>query len=148
MEAVVLYDSNYGNTKTIAETISGSLTGMAAKAVPVTSFNAQELQAGDLLVVGSPINGWRPTARITEALSSLDTDQLRGVRAAAFDTRLHIFIHGDAAKKISKSLREHGAEIIAAPRAFYVQKSEGPLDAGEGEKASQWADALLRELVD
>lgn len=148
MKAVVLYDSNYGNTKTIAETISGALNGLAAKAVPVTSFNAQELRAGDLLVVGSPINGWRPTARITEALSSLGTDQLRGVKAAAFDTRLHIFIHGDAAKKISKSLQEHGAEIIASPQAFYVQKSEGPLDVGEGAKASQWADSLLKELAD
>ncbi|KFF59786.1 flavodoxin [Cryobacterium sp. MLB-32] len=148
MKAVVLYDSNYGNTKTIAETISGALGGVAAKAVPVGRFNAQELRAGDLLVVGSPINGWRPTARITEVLSSLGADQLRGVKAAAFDTRLHIFIHGDAAKKISKLLQEHGAEIIAAPQAFYVQKSEGPLDAGEGAKASHWADSLLKELAD
>jgi len=146
MKAIVLYDSNYGNTQSIAETIAGALDPMAATAVPVGSFKAEELHAGDLLVVGSPINGWRPTARITEALSSLGADQLRGVRAAAFDTRLHIFIHGDAAKKISASLQEHGAEIIAPPHAFYVQKSEGPLDAGESANAAEWA-ASLKQLA-
>lgn len=146
MKAIVLYDSNYGNTQTIAETIAGALDPMAATAISVTSFNPEELHAGDVLVVGSPINGWRPTARITEALSSLGTDQLRGVKAAAFDTRLHIFIHGDAAKKISASLHEHGAEIIAPPQAFYVQKSEGPLDPGEGAKAAEWATSL-KQLV-
>ncbi|XTR51107.1 hypothetical protein ACOM2C_11975 [Pseudarthrobacter sp. So.54] len=33
---------------------------------------------GNLLVVGSPINGWRPTPKITALLSDLGNGSLRG----------------------------------------------------------------------
>ena len=146
MKAVVLYDSAYGNTRRIAEAIAGSLAGVGAEAVEVPEFRAGQLQPGDLLVVGSPINGWRPTPIITAALEALDPDQLRGIRAAAFDTRVRLFVHGDAAKKLTEELRHHGAEIVSAPQPFYVKGTEGPLLGGEVEKAQFWGRALLHAV--
>ena len=90
-------------------------------------------------MVGSPINGWRPTPKITTLLSALGSGSLKGVNAAAFDTRVRMFIHGDAAKKISHALKAGGADIIAEPMPFYVKGSEGPLRDGEIEKAQSWA---------
>lgn len=118
MKAVVLYDSAYGNTRRIAEAIAGSLRDVDAEATQVPGFRPETLQEGDLLVVGSPINGWRPTPIVMAALEALGPDQLNGVRAAAFDTRVRLFIHGDAAGKLSEELRRRGAEIVAAPPAL------------------------------
>ena len=146
MKAVVLYDSAYGNTRHIAEAIARSLEGTGAEAVQVPEFRSKDLQPGDLLVVGSPINGWRPTPIISAALDAFGPGQLRGVKAAAFDTRVRLFVHGDAAKKLIEELRKHGAEIISAPQPFYVKGTEGPLLPGELEKAEFWGRSLLHAV--
>ncbi|AOT02772.1 flavodoxin family protein [Arthrobacter sp. U41] len=147
MKALVVYDSAYGNTKSVAEAITGSLEGIQASSVAVGDFRTESLDAGDLLVVGSPINGWRPTPKITALLSALGNGALNGVKAAAFDTRVRMFIHGDAAKKITHALKAGGADIIAEPMPFYVKGSEGPLRNGEIEKAEAWARTLLTSLT-
>jgi flavodoxin len=146
LKAFIVYDSAFGNTKAVAETVAGQLEGLDAAAVPVDDFDSRDLAAGDLLVVGSPINGWRPTPKVTELLSGIGQDQLEGVKAAAFDTRLRMFIHGDAAKKITRALRAGGADIIAEPMPFYVGGTKGQLRTGEIDKAGNWAKALLTSL--
>lgn len=146
MKAHIVFDSAYGNTKAVAEAIAQGLRPVRAAAVSVTDFNPGNLSAGDLLIVGSPINGWRPTPKITELLGQLGNGKLQGIKAAAFDTRVRFFIHGDAAKKITKLLKEGGANIISAPAPFYVQGTEGPLRDGELEKAADWARSLASAL--
>lgn len=140
MTTIVLYDSAYGNTRTIAEEVASHLGGAAA--VPVDGFDAGALHPGDLLVVGSPINGWRPTPKISKVLDDLAGRGLAGVKAAAFDTRVKLFIHGDAAGKMTKALKSAGASIVGGPMAFYVKGSEGPLLSGEVERAAAWAADL------
>ena len=142
MKSYVVYDSAYGNTKAVAEAVVEGLKPLGAAAVSITDFNPGKLSGGDLLVVGSPINGWRPTARITELLSKLGNGKLTGINAAAFDTRVRFFIHGDAAKKMTRLLKESGANIISSPAPFYVRGTEGPLRSGELEKAANWAKTL------
>jgi flavodoxin len=56
MSTLVIFDSNYGNTKTIAETIAAEL-GRGAVAVPVAGLGPDSLTGIELLVVGSPIIG-------------------------------------------------------------------------------------------
>ncbi|HAP88488.1 MAG TPA: flavodoxin [Arthrobacter bacterium] len=146
MKAHIVFDSAYGNTKAIAEAIAQDLRPIRAAAVSVTDFNPGNLSVGDLLIVGSPINGWRPTPKITELLGQLGNGKLEGIKAAAFDTRVRFFIHGDAAKKMTKLLKEGGANIISAPAPFYVQGTEGPLRGGELEKAADWVRSLASAL--
>lgn len=140
MKALVIFDSNFGNTQKIAEAIAREIN---AQAVSVSKVSTGEIAGLDLIVVGSPINAWRPSERMGRFLESLGKDQLKGIKAAAFDTRVKLFIHGDAAKKIAKALENAGAEIIALPQAFFVKGKEGPLLDGEIERASQWAKSLL-----
>ncbi|HSN35705.1 MAG TPA: flavodoxin family protein [Arthrobacter sp.] len=147
MRALVVYDSANGNTRSVAEAISDALDRMAASSVAVEDFKPETLAAGDLLVVGSPINGWRPTPKITALLSALGNGRLKGVKAAGFDTRVRMFIHGDAAKKITHALKTGGADIIAEPMPFYVKGGEGPLREGEIEKAKAWGRTLLTSLT-
>ena len=139
MKTLIIFDSNFGNTKKIAETIAN---GLSAKVFSVSDFNEKDLRDVNLIIVGSPINGWRPTEKINKFLDGLSKDQLKDIKAVSFDTRVKLFIHGDAAKKISKKLKNAGAKIIIDPQSFYVKGKKGPLFEGELEKAK----ALTREI--
>ncbi len=138
MKILVIYDSNCGNTQKVAETIADEL---GVKTANISSINPEELTSLDLLVVGTPIIGWKPTLRMQEFLSNLKSNQLDGIKATAFDTRVKLFIHGDAMGKVADSLKNAGAEIFVNPMPFYI---EGPqanphLLKGEIEKAKEWA---------
>lgn len=139
MNSLVIYDSNYGNTKQVAQAVAKELR---TRAIAVSE--KPKLENLDLIVVGSPINGWRPSAKMLEFLASLKENQLAGVKAATFDTRVKLFIHGDAAGKIAKALERAGAQIITNPQPFYVKGKEGDLYEGELEKASEWGRKLNR----
>jgi len=145
MKALVLFDSNYGNTKMIAKTISDEL-GEDSKAVSVADFRAELLEGIHLLVVGSPILAWRPSEKMRAFLSGLRSGQLESIKAASFDTRIKTFMSGDAAKKIANSLKKAGAEIIVPPQMFFVKGTGGPLLEGEKEKATQWAESLKEQV--
>jgi flavodoxin len=141
MKALVIYDSIYGNTKKIAETVAAEL-GKGVITVTVSDFSTKDLSGIDLLVVGSPILAFRPSEKTGKFLAGLRTGQLKGVKATAFDTRVRIFFHGDAAKKIAESLRQVGAEIVAEPCGFIVEGREGPLANDAIAKAKEWATSI------
>lgn len=142
MKALVLYDSFFGNTKLVAEVIAKEL---GCEAIKVDKFNPELLKELDLLVVGSPIRGWRPSPLTQEFLSALPKNSLKGIQAASFDTRMRIFIHGDATKQISSGLKKAGAEIIVEPKWFDVKTKEGPLFEEEEQNARDWANALKQD---
>lgn len=139
MSTLVVFDSNFGNTRIIADAIASEL---GARALPLSEVGPGRPAGVDLLVVGSPIIAWKPTEKMQAFLDGLGEGTLSGVRAAAFDTRVRLFIHGDAAGKISRALEKAGAQIVARPRGFIVEGREGPLAAGEVEEAAAWARAV------
>lgn len=141
MKALVIFDSIFGNTKKIAETISNEL-GKDSKMLSVSDFNSKDLEGTNLIVVGSPIIGWKPSEKMGQFLSDLSEGQLKGIKAAVFDTRIKSFISGDALKKISKELIRAGAVVSAKPQAFFVKGKEGPLFEGELNKAIEWAKSI------
>ena len=143
MKTLVIFDSNFGNTQRIAEVVAQELK---AKAISISEFKHEDLSGVGLLIVGSPIIGWRPTEKMGKFLSSLKKDQLKGVKAASFDTRINIFFHGDATKQISAKLKGAGAILIMQPQFFYVKGKEGPLAQGELERAKKWARSLNKEI--
>lgn len=144
MEALVLYDSNFGNTKLIAQEIANRLISVA-NVKYVNDFEEADLKNVGLLIIGSPIIGWRPTEKVLSTLSKLP--DLKGVKFATFDTRINVFFHGDAKNKIAKVLKDAGAEEIIESNAFFVKGKEGPLADGELEKAADWALEISRRTI-
>jgi hypothetical protein len=67
-----------------------------------------------------------------------------GPCAATFDTRLVRPTSGAAARRIARRLRHLGYEILVEPEGFIVEGMEGPLRAGELERARRWAAHLAR----
>lgn len=145
MEALIIYDSNFGNTKKIADELTSAF-GSTAKAKSVKDFKKEDLSGKNLLIVGSPINAWRPTKNIIEFLENLNPTLMKEIKTAAFDTRVKSFISGNAAKKIAKRLTNSGAEVVVEPMGFYVTGNEGPLVEGELERAKEWAKSIQSKL--
>jgi flavodoxin len=141
MKTLVIYDTNFGNTKIVAEAIAKGC-GNQTKAVPVTKLSKDDLNQVTHIVVGSPIYQWKPTENMIKWLSSLKDNQLVGFKATTFDTRVKLFIHGDAANKIASTLEKAGARLIASPQVFFVKGAQGPLISGEIEKATKWGEEL------
>jgi flavodoxin len=141
MKSLVIYDSVYGNTKKVAETVAAEL-GKGVKAISVSEVQEKDLIGLDLLIVGSPILGWNSSEKTRAFLAGLKPGQLKGVKASAFDTRMTIFFHGDAAHKIADALQKAGAAIVGEPAGFIVKGREGPLASDALSKAKAWADTL------
>jgi len=69
-------------------------------------------------------------------------------RAAAFDTRLEGRLAGGAASAIARRLRSHGYDVVNEPEGFLVADGgDGPLVAGEANRARAWGAALAREAA-
>jgi flavodoxin len=56
--------------------------------VRINAATPEKLKGLDLVIVGSPTRGFRPTESIQAFLENLPANNLRGVKAAAFDTRI------------------------------------------------------------
>ena len=155
MKALVVYDSVFGNTEKVAQAIAAALQ---TTAVPVVQAALDQLEGLDLLIVGSPTRGFRPTEGVAQWLNALSNNHLTGVGVAAFDTRIDLatidssvfrFIvnkGGYAANTIAKTLEKKGGRLRASPEGFLVTGEQGPLKDGELERAAAWgAQTVLHE---
>jgi hypothetical protein len=71
----------------------------------------------------------------------------KGRFAAAFDTRGESRVAGGAAHGIAARLRRHGYRLIAQAEGFHITGTEGPLAAGELDRARRWAAELTRRAA-
>jgi flavorubredoxin len=132
MNTLIVYDSQFGNTERIAQAIAGTVRACGqASAVRV-----------------DPAQGMRPTPAMQSLLGNVSSQRLRGLAVACFDTRFRGFLwKSSAAPRMARQLRTLGVEPLVPPESFFVQamKKEGPLLAGEVERAATWARMLLKK---
>ena len=151
MRSLVVYDSQFGNTKLVAERIGSTLeTSGRVLVMPALMFSP-------VIYLESTFGGWFPNSRIYRHVGVINwiniipRGGLEGIKAAAFDTRfteeeinkvkiLSFFVNifGYAAKPISDKLEKKGAKIVLPPEGFYVAETEGPLLEQELERAVEW----------
>lgn len=149
MNALVIYDSQYGNTERIATAISDTLrTSSDVRSVRVNEVHPLELHGVDLLVLGSPTQGWRPTVAMQTLLASLTPDQLQSCAIGCFDTRFQMprLLTGSAAKAMENRFQRMGIALVVPPESFFVEHTQGPLCAGELARAAVWARMLLDKI--
>jgi len=141
MKTLVIYDSSFGNTEKIAKAIGEAIRG-DVRVNHVKDVNLSALEKVDMLFIGSPTQGGKPTRILLEFLKNIPDSSLKGVSAVAFDTRLSakwLGVIGYAAGKIAKTLSAKGTQLMAEPEGFLVSGKEGPLKEGELNRAGQWA---------
>ena len=168
MRTVVVYESMYGNTHHVAESIAEAAKGLGDVAlVSVSSATPDVLAGADVVFVGGPTHVHGMTSATSRHGAVADADkkhldldpdaegpglrdwfdtigEVSGTRAVAFDTRVEgpPALTGRASKGIGKRLHRHGFRLISEPESFLVNK-ENHLIHGEAERARQWATEVL-----
>jgi flavodoxin len=149
MNALVVYDSQFGNTERIAQAIADTLrAGGHARAVRADPAHPVEFQGVDILILGCPTQGWRPTQAIQSFLAEVSSARLRGVAVACFDTRFHKprWLTGSAAGVMARRFQRVGVSPLVPPESFFVEGTEGPLESGEVDRAAAWARTLASQV--
>jgi len=144
MHSLVIYASRNGNTRRVAETIAnrlgerGSVDLRSVEEAPI-AIDADV----DLVVIGGPTEAHGMTPPVKEYLDRLAPKALAGRRAVGFDTRLRWpeWLSGSASARITDRLRGLGAKVVAPEESFFVTRKP-ELEAGELERASNWAATL------
>ena len=164
MQALVVYESMYGNTEAVARAIADGLRSGSEVRLEEVGTASTTLVGIDLLVVGGPTHAFSMSRPSTRADAADKTDDpvistgigLRewietlaptaGVAVATFDTRVRRpRVPGSAARAARKRLRDHGFRSVDPPTTFWVDGGEGPLHDGEEERARLWgADLAVR----
>jgi flavodoxin len=146
MNTLVIYDSQYGNTRQIAEAIAETLRPFGtAQAIRVDQAHAVSLHATDLLILGSPTQGFRPTPAMQFFVENISAKKLV---AACFDTRIHGFLwKHSAAPYLDRQLITKDIKSLVPPESFFIKnmKKEGPIQASEVERATNWALAIHQQ---
>jgi hypothetical protein len=162
--ALVVYESMFGNTATIARAIGDGLrSGMRVEVVEVGAAPTTLDGEVDLLVVGGPTHAFgmsRQTTRadagrqgadrqaaagigLREWVEQLTVDGAVGPLTAAFDTKVkRPKLPGSAARAAQKQLRRAGFRPVVPAANFYVGGTPGPLTGGETERARAWGERL------
>lgn len=167
MKTLVLYESMFGNTQAVAQAVAQGLASRVAVDVREVGDapGLDEIDA-DLLVVGAPTHAFslsRPGTRADAAAKTgrqvISSD--RGIREwlvpssspdmvfATFETHVRKpKLPGSAAHAAARRLRRLGATALEQPQTFYVEDLQGPLVAGELEKATAWGTRLAQRLAE
>jgi Flavodoxin len=169
--ALVVYESVFGDARTIAHAIADGLSAAIPADVVAAAEAPTEIGPDvGLLVVGGPNHAFgmpRPSTRegavkqygaeITDPGTGLH-EWLESVRttssalpAAAFDTRgsghplLTKMDH--AARTEEKLLAKLGAKVVTPAEHYFVVDAKGPLVDGEEDRARRWGQTLA-DLVE
>ena len=164
MQALVVYESMYGNTRAVATEIAAGLGGThEVTLVPVARATRELAAVAGLIVAGAPthMHGMPTVASRRSAAGSarkpgsglsLDPDadgpglrawlealDAEGALAAAFDTRLSGMpaLTGRASRRIARRLTDRGCRLLLAPESFLVSGQNRLLD-GEAMRAREW----------
>ena len=156
MKALVLYRSYYGNTQRVAETLADAVRSAGHQAeVRDLRRRFPDLGGVDLVFVGSPTRMARVGRRAKSALNKIRKRAVGGTRVAVFDTYGPVPKTPEELEKGRKWLEPGAAGILyqlavslelrvhPATLRCEVGEMKGPLKAGELEKATAFAAAVL-----
>src|SRR3954463_12894823 len=150
MNALMVYESMFGNTEKVARAVADGLAdGMEVEVHEVSTAPAQITDLFDLIVVGGPTHAFslsRPSTRadavekgatqgssdvgLREWLTQLTGRPHSGLMGAC-DARVERVrkLPGSAAHKAARLARHHGFQV-AGVESFYVSDPAGPLLPG------------------
>ncbi len=132
---IIAYESKYGNTKRVAETIAEGMR--EAGEVETTQSRVKEVDFDkildyDAILIGSPNHIGGPAGSVKKFINKLGKLNLEGKQFAVFDT----YIGKDyekAVRKMEKRISDKipGAKLIISGLSVRVEGMKGPILAEE-----------------
>ncbi|MFB0558508.1 MAG: flavodoxin family protein [Candidatus Bathyarchaeia archaeon] len=147
----IVYDTRYGNTKRVAETIVEGINEIGrveAVLKEPDQIEPEEVLDYDLILIGSPNHYGGPTRGIREFIDGLEEIGLEGKVGAVFDTYLGAGFFEKAAKRMEKRINEKapGLKLIVPGLSVRVEKSRGPIAEGELPKCRDFGKKIVNQL--
>lgn len=151
MKGMVVYDSSYGNTKKVAETIAETLRESGIEIDVSYVKDAKKLSAReyDFLVLGSPTKWGTMSFAVRGFLGNVKPKEWMNKPFVAFDTENPENIErneGGAAEKMADKLKEKQMNQLAPVLKAVVLGWKGPLQEGEIERTRAFARELAGKL--
>jgi len=151
MKGIVIYDTSYGNTKRIAETIAETLKESGIEVDLFDVKDVKKLSAKDynFLVLGSPTKFGTMSFAIRFFLGKVESEEWMNKPFAAFDTENPENVEkkqGSAAEKIAEKLRDKKMSQLLPVLKALVLGMKGPLIDGEIERTKEYAKGLATKL--
>jgi menaquinone-dependent protoporphyrinogen IX oxidase len=151
MKGIVVYDTTYGNTRKIAETIAETLKGSG---IEVDAFYVKDVKKPsavdyDFLVLGSPTKFGTMSFTVKGFLGKVKTKDWMNKPFAAFDTENPENLEKkewSAAEKIAERLKEKQMNQLLPVLKALVLGQKGPLQEGEIERTKKYARKLTAKL--
>lgn len=167
MRARVVHESMFGNTEIVARAVADGLATVAEVEVQAVRDADTDVSGLDLLLVGGPTHAFslsRGSTREAAAEKGADDEAAAGiglrewidavepadgVAVATFDTKVrHPHLPGSAARAARKRLRAKGFRAVDPATTFWVEDTDGPLLAGEADRARRWGADLATALME
>jgi len=151
-KVMVVYESKYGNTKLVAESIIEGLRGVSGVDVvlsEVKEVDLNQLIDFDAILVGSPNHMGGATRSIRKFIDRLGKLNLEGKLAAVFDT----YLAEDFEKAVKKMEKQIGQKVpglrLAAPGlSIRVEGMKGPITEGELPKCKEFGAKIATQIKD
>ncbi|GAA4785261.1 flavodoxin [Corynebacterium canis] len=163
MKALILHESYFGNTKTVAESIAAGISdrGVTTLVTPIADAPDELPEDLDILILGAPTHdrklpsaasrdkavaaGGAPTSRgVADWLDQAELPE--HLYIAVFDTSTgKNWLSGSAAKRMAKLLGQRKPPLKPILKTFLVSGNEGPLADGELDAARTWGRLLAAD---
>ena len=155
MKISIIYDSVYGNTEKVAQTIEDVLSKKnEVEMKKVTDATLEDFQKNDLVIIGTPTHGGGASKAVQVLLNMLPKESLKNTKIAVFDTSVttykqNIFMKGIikffgySAPRTADILKKKGAEIVSV-QTFFVMGIKGPIKDDELERVKNWSKSLIK----
>jgi menaquinone-dependent protoporphyrinogen IX oxidase len=151
MKGMIVFDTSYGNTKKIAETIAETLKESGLEIDLFYVKDVKRLSAMDyqFLVLGSPTKFGTMSFAFKFFLGKLKGEEWMNKPFAAFDTENPENLEKkewSAGEKIAGRLAEKNMRQLLPVLKALVFEMKGPLKEGEIERTKAYARELARKL--
>jgi flavorubredoxin len=152
MKVLVIYDSKYGNTKTVAENILEGLKqveGVEAAVCYVKEVDFQSLVCYNALILGAPNHMGRPSWTMKKFIDTLAELDLKAKNVAVFGTYSGRKRPVDrAVKKLEILLRKKlpNLKIFSPSLSIRVKGVTGPVAEGELTKCKEFGNRVANQL--
>ena len=151
VKVIVVYESKYGNTKLVAETIVEGMRevqGVETVLNELKEADLNKIAEYDVILIGSPNHYGGPTKSVSEFIDKLEKLNLEGRHFAVFDTYLGKGFFEKAAKRMEKKINEKapGLKQISPVLSIAVQGSKSPIVEGELPKCKEFGKKMATQL--
>lgn len=154
MKVLIVYESKYGNTKKVAETIGEGIKeeGIEPNVTHVKEVEEETIKDYDVIVIGSPTYVGSHAKSIKKFIKSLVNLPLEGKSFAVFDTHLGGKGGGflrNTIKKMEEQIKKTIPNLkkVTSGLAVEVKGIKGPIAERELPNCKNFGKELMKKLL-